>query len=178
MKCGHCKSLGVTVSHVRSCAGTAIQPATTAPSVVWSGIGGAARATVVTAPVAVLDRPTAPVVSVARATEIMRDSYPYLDEHAGMYRDPSDDKIYKVQKAVHGSGHLYAKILVVHGPGSAEFDMAPGAVRRLRLAWRMSLDEAKQYGALYGVCVRCGRTLTDEYSIANGIGPICAGKMI
>lgn len=29
---------------------------------------------------------------------------------------------------------------------------------------------------LYGVCCRCGRTLTDENSISEGIGPICATK--
>jgi hypothetical protein len=94
-----------------------------------------------------------------------------------MYRDPRNGSIYKVQKAVHGSGHLYAKSLVVHGPGSAEFQMAPGMVRKIKLDWRMTVDEARTYGALYGVCVRCGRTLTDETSIAEGIGPICASKI-
>jgi hypothetical protein len=40
----------------------------------------------------------------------------------------------------------------------------------------MSLEEAKAFGRLYGVCVRCGATLTDEQSIEAGIGPVCAGR--
>lgn len=40
----------------------------------------------------------------------------------------------------------------------------------------LTLDEAKTFGRMYGFCMRCGRTLTDEGSIAAGIGPICAGK--
>lgn len=32
-------------------------------------------------------------------------------------------------------------------------------------------------GILTGICGICGRTLTDEVSIRNGIGPICADKM-
>lgn len=38
------------------------------------------------------------------------------------------------------------------------------------------IEAAKRIGLLTGSCCVCGRTLTDEYSIANGIGPICAGK--
>jgi hypothetical protein len=36
----------------------------------------------------------------------------------------------------------------------------------------------KEIGMLTGCCCICGRTLTDDYSIANGIGPICAGKVV
>lgn len=32
------------------------------------------------------------------------------------------------------------------------------------------------YGKLVGRCGACGRTLEDEYSVANGIGPVCAQK--
>lgn len=41
---------------------------------------------------------------------------------------------------------------------------------------RMTLDEAKEYGKVTGTCCNCGRLLTNEESIANGIGPICATK--
>lgn len=95
---------------------------------------------------------------------------------AGMYR--KDGEIYKVQKAVHGSGHMYAKLLVTHGFGEkATFEYAAGAIRKLTPADRMTLEQAKEFGAVYGVCVVCGATLTDESSIAAGIGPVCAGKM-
>jgi hypothetical protein len=40
----------------------------------------------------------------------------------------------------------------------------------------MTLDQAKAFGALYGACCNCGKTLTDERSIEAGIGPVCARK--
>jgi len=94
---------------------------------------------------------------------------------AGMYR--MDDVIYKVQLAVHGSGKPYAKRLVQDEESSEWFfEYAAGMVRRLQVEHRMSLDEAKAFGALYGTCCVCGRTLTDEKSIENGIGPVCGKK--
>lgn len=81
-------------------------------------------------------------------------------------------KIYKVQIAVHGSGRPYAKLLTTDG-----FEYAAGALREIGQHGRkMTLDEAKAYGKLYGVCCKCGATLTDENSIAAGIGPVCAQK--
>lgn len=80
---------------------------------------------------------------------------------------------FKVQVAVHGSGRLYAKRLTSDG----RFVVAPGAMRDISARGRkLSIEEAKAYGRLYGTCIRCGRTLTDEDSIAAGIGPICAEK--
>jgi hypothetical protein len=101
---------------------------------------------------------------------------------AGMFRNPFNGEVYKVQRAVHGSGHLYAKKLETLGApedGDAEgtFVIAKGAIFKLRESWRMTLAEAELYGLLYGVCCVCGATLTDETSIARGIGPVCAGKV-
>lgn len=113
-----------------------------------------------------------------------------------------DGAIFKVQRAVHGSGNLYAKRLtaashpsasdgrcycsdlqgvlcgVCREPGQTEwaFEYAPGAMRYLSEETRMTMEQAKQFGALYGACCVCGRTLTSEDSIKAGIGPICAGK--
>ena len=115
----------------------------------------------------------------------------------GMYR--VDGTIFKVQHAVHGSGRQYAKKLVGHrycdGHESTgghitycngdcrpaweiewKFEMAPGMIRRLCPEHKMSLADAKKFGALYGTCCVCGRTLTDEVSIKAGIGPVCAQK--
>ena len=96
---------------------------------------------------------------------------------AGMYKQ--GDVIYKVQKAVHGSGNLYAKKLVVSTIGESfdvSFVYAPGAINRLSAEDKLSLEDAKAFGAVYGSCCVCGRTLTDENSIAAGIGPVCAAK--
>jgi len=114
-----------------------------------------------------------------------------------------DKAIFKVQRAIHGSGLLYAKKLTTTTtcPGHLDasdpsafdapyvycedtdtcpskntkitFDYMPGVIRKLRPEHRMSLEQAKEYGALYGTCIRCGRTLTDEDSIENQIGPVC-----
>jgi len=98
-------------------------------------------------------------------------------KEAGIYKDHSSGTIYKVQLAVHGSGRLYAKKLVVHPEDkTATFVYEPGAIYRISASDKMTLEDAKAFGALYGCCVRCGRTLTDEQSIAAGIGPICAGR--
>jgi len=92
----------------------------------------------------------------------------------GMYR--KDGTIFKVQIAVHGSGRLYAKRLVLNSDGGVHFEYAAGAVRMLTIQDRMSIEDAKAFGVLYGTCCVCGRTLTDEVSIANGIGPVCAKR--
>lgn len=84
--------------------------------------------------------------------------------------------IWKVQAAVNGSGRVYAKALEEDGDGGWTFTYVPGAVRNLSERTLLSLDEAKKFGALYGTCCVCARTLTNEESIAAGIGPICAEK--
>ncbi len=105
----------------------------------------------------------------------------------GMYRTP-DGTIFKVQRAVHGSGHLYAKRLTAVTPYlkmprgkevtvTHEFAYASGAIRTLRASDRMTIEQAREFGALYGVCCVCSRTLTDEKSIEAAIGPICAGRI-
>lgn len=93
----------------------------------------------------------------------------------GMYK--TDAGIFKVIHGVNGSGRQYAKLLVVDEDGkTVRFTYALGAIRKLTEADAMSLEDAKAFGALYGVCCVCGRTLTDEESIAAGIGPVCVGK--
>jgi len=103
------------------------------------------------------------------ATEIVTDGF-YVDD---------SDVIYKVQRAVHGSGNLYAKVL---DTDTGVFEYAQGAIRTLGTmvskgtAHKLTLERAKALGHLYGRCIICGKTLTDETSIANGIGPVCAKR--
>lgn len=86
----------------------------------------------------------------------------------GMYIIDGD--VYKVVTS-QTSGKPYANKL----EGSS-FEYAPGAIRKLRPEHLMTLEDAKKYGKLYGVCCVCGRTLTNSKSIESGIGPICAEK--
>ena len=109
--------------------------------------------------------------AVAEITKDMPEEVaaPVTPATEGMYK--LGNRIFKVQRAVHGSGHLYTKELVSGG-----FTYASGMIRQLNSSHRMTLEQAKEYGALYGVCCRCAAPLTDEKSIAAGIGPVCATK--
>jgi len=103
-----------------------------------------------------------------------RESSPIVE---GMYRTATGD-IFKVQRAVHGSRQLYAKHLIVsEGQSRGEFEYEPGALGKLSATDRMTVEEAAEFGKLYGWCCVCGRQLTDEQSIAAGIGPVCASRV-
>lgn len=98
----------------------------------------------------------------------------------GMYRTPNG-LIFKVQKAVHGSGHLYAKVLEtdtdpVTGVTEAWFSYAAGAIRKLRPEWKMTFEQAAEFGSLYGICCCCSKVLTHEDSQHNGYGRMCASN--
>ncbi|QOC56182.1 hypothetical protein SEA_MADI_37 [Gordonia phage Madi] len=96
----------------------------------------------------------------------------------GIYATPPGI-YYKVYRSVHGMnpGQLITKVLVVKdGSGKWEY-RGKRPLREIAAEGKLlSLEEAKAFGKMYGFCIRCGRTLTDEGSIAAGIGPICAGK--
>jgi hypothetical protein len=90
------------------------------------------------------------------------------------------NRIIKVQRAVHGSQHLYTKELFEDAEHNWKFDRLYGGMKELRNApdvRRMTVEEAAEFGKLYGICCRCARTLTDETSIELGIGPICREKI-
>jgi hypothetical protein len=95
----------------------------------------------------------------------------YTKLEAGYYHH--DNKVYKVVVSPQ-TGNTYAKVFT---PDNG-WVYAQGAVKTLAQASApaLTLEEAKKYGRIYGVCIVCSRTLTDEGSIAAGIGPICAGK--
>jgi hypothetical protein len=97
--------------------------------------------------------------------------------------------VLKVYKAVHGSGKMCAKRLhvaveperdedgKVTAPATIEWEYLGLAVRFLRGHRKMTLDEAIEFGQIYGCCVRCGATLTLEESIERAMGKTCYGKM-
>lgn len=113
-------------------------------------------------------------------------------DHDGIYRTP-DGTIYKVQHAKLSTGRLYAKQLVltrcrqpdcdhpttIQPDGSHQhghFEYAPGAIHTLTADMALTLEAARTFGRLYGICSRCGSDLTDETSIAAGLGPTCRSK--
>lgn len=87
--------------------------------------------------------------------------------------------IYKVRHAVHGSGRQYASLLVPPAQEGADATWeykGQAPLRQLTAEHLLTAELAKQYGALYGVCVRCGRVLTREDSIERMMGSTCYGK--
>ena len=176
MKCGHCKRPHDTVAEVRACSqGVLIHyqlEQQLGAEMKWR----------------------------AEQNVRMRDLFPNADlgDHTEVKRllktqDLPDGiywlgvRIIKVLVAIHGSGNKYGKELVIQeyktpegevlAPPSHEWQMRPGILNDIvRRGKRMTLEEAKQFGAIYGFCCQCGRTLTNEQSIEAGIGPICAGK--
>lgn len=86
----------------------------------------------------------------------------------GMYR--KNDAIFRVQRSL-GNGNLYAKRLDVI---EMKFVYEQGAIKFLKGADKMTLDEAKAFGVETGFCCVCAKFLTDPKSVANGIGPVCA----
>lgn len=66
-----------------------------------------------------------------------------------------------------------------HHPAAGDWVYVPGGLGIVAARGEpMTLEVAQQYGKLYGVCAICGRTLTDEKSIADGIGPVCKEKVL
>jgi hypothetical protein len=86
----------------------------------------------------------------------------------GMYA--VGDRIFKVYFNQAGT-RLLAKELI---DGSLEYQGM--ATRFVNASHRMSIEQAKAYGRVTGTCCVCSRRLTDENSIAEGIGPVCASK--
>jgi hypothetical protein len=122
-----------------------------------------------------------PLTTVAE--NVAKDETDRLD---GIYA--KGGKIYKVQYN-RTRTNLYGKLFVPENSTEAVWDSSGnlsasgtvvweyvGSFARLNLtaADKMSIEEAKKFGALYGTCINCGRTLTDEKSIEAGIGPVCA----
>lgn len=54
--------------------------------------------------------------------------------------------------------------------------MTAAVMQELIKVEEQGLEAIQEIGRLTGCCCICGRMLTDEESIANGIGPICLGK--
>lgn len=101
------------------------------------------------------------------------------DLEDGMYRNGT--QFVRVYTTKHGSNQKVAKRLVIDGKDADgkyrvhfEYEGKRG-LKGLTAEMKLSADEAKQFGLLYGVCVRCGLDLTKDESIRVGYGKTCAG---
>jgi hypothetical protein len=85
--------------------------------------------------------------------------------------------IYRVRKS-RTSSRLYAEKVTVHdhdGVKTVEFAYNAKAIAYLRKADKLTWLEARDFGAAYGACVACGRTLSDPRSLVQQYGSTCAG---
>lgn len=88
----------------------------------------------------------------------------------GVYKH--NDEIYRVIKG-RNSQNLYAQKLVVIEGRNPRWEYAGGKIWELKVEELIDPEVAAQMGRARGFCVICGRYLTDETSVARGIGPIC-----
>lgn len=111
---------------------------------------------------------------------------PNVEATEGFYS--FNDDVYEVKTSK--QGHKYAMLLVVKQTGTcggceacdgedackkykASWKFASGAMKNFQSFVKMDLVSAERFGKHFGVCMCCGRTLTNPESIARGIGPVC-----
>ena len=101
----------------------------------------------------------------------------------GIYKVP-DGQIFKVYHTVHGANQQVAKVLHVEMTGtdkdgkclySGEWEyLGKKPLRFIKPEYRLTQEQAKQFGLVYSFCCNCTRDLTREESIHVGYGPTCA----
>jgi hypothetical protein len=197
IKCGHCKERHLTAQEVRDCyaAGKAAPEPT--PRITHEPMATEPQIRYVRNMIAQKDMPEATRelvretlakgLTFEKAQQIIPilKRFPWAPKERkeraedGMYWMP-EVGIFRVQTAP-GTDFRMAKRLKVidlgNGKKKGRFERQDNMVYKLKPEHRMTEEEAVKYGALYGFCIVCGRTLTDEDSIAAGIGPVCAEKV-
>jgi hypothetical protein len=93
-----------------------------------------------------------------------------------------DERIVKIKSNKAGTGR-YASVWVEIGGHrltetgeyvNGEWEYAPALRSFCKPESRMTIEQAKAFGVLYGKCAKCGRHLSDAKSVERGIGPVCA----
>ena len=127
------------------------------------------------------------------ARDAARNSVPesdldLTDLPSGYYAVPDGDTRLKVRVSRPGEnskwhGWVFVDDGAYYGERNKYGSQRPGAMYRGKIVeqLRAILDDpreaSKRYGRLVGRCGVCGRHLEDETSVAEGIGPVCAGRL-
>jgi Family of unknown function (DUF6011) len=83
--------------------------------------------------------------------------------------------VFRVRKS-RSSTRLYAERIIVDAESKAvRFAYHGKAIHLLSKHDRLTWAEARDFGAAYGSCIACGRTLSDARSLVQGYGATCAG---
>jgi hypothetical protein len=194
MKCGHCKSLDVTVDHVRACADfTGAPDPKPQPVAVVNGPTDKQIAFITKllaekehdvldvdgfiATQRTLNRKSASVV-----IELLMDKPKKAKTNVhttlvdGIYT--KDGAVYRVYHTVHGANQQVVSLLNPEGATKKDkftyLGKAPLAF--LTAADQMTFEEAKGLCSAYEFCIACGTILHNDKSVELGIGPVCRGK--
>jgi hypothetical protein len=84
----------------------------------------------------------------------------------GVFRN-AEGVFFRVAKSQE-SGYLYAKRF-----NGSKFVYDKGGIATLSESDRLTVEDAAAFGFEFGVCVWCGKELSDPESVARGIGPVC-----
>ncbi len=99
-------------------------------------------------------------------------------EDGATYRAP-DGRVFHAYLGQ--SGRLLLKLWTAGGEDSdgegGTFDYFGAASRLPSGSVRLTTEECQDFGRATGTCAICMRHLTDDESVARGIGPICWGKL-
>lgn len=127
-----------------------------------------------------------------RANFNQPDQHPtsQADLKEGVYRNPDTGEYWVARHRINEpNSPLNACIVIIREqpvcdpqtkkiiqPAKIGFEYVRGGIRTLHPSWRLTEEQAKEFGDLYGSCIKCGSELTKETSIARGMGDTCAGK--
>lgn len=99
----------------------------------------------------------------------------------GVYLSPDTGEIFKIKEnqaktrkyAVAWTGWSGRRLTLTSDNSRGKWNYAPGVIATIQPGWKMTLEQAKAFILLFGVCVRCGRKLVAADSVERGIGPVC-----
>lgn len=114
---------------------------------------------------------------VSRAIDAIKASLERMSAAQGMAEDTApgfyvdaDGTLIRAKRA-RATGCMYGLVLADDGG----WEYTRGVLRRTGLRAAL-LDEIAGRGRAAGVCLLCGRTLTDPDSRQRGVGPVCARR--
>jgi len=97
------------------------------------------------------------------------------------------DEVYMAQQNLRGTNVYVKRLVRRENVADDEDTMADwiycegqqGEVKRQLLLHgrKLGVEDAAEFGRLYGFCIRCGRRLNKEESKRRGIGPVCINKI-
>ena len=97
----------------------------------------------------------------------------------GVYIVPEgeDRVVYRVQVGKTGFKSFARLIPPAVEGGKGKYEKVQRGWLICRPEYRATLAEASALGFKWGICIVCGRLLTNEKSVDLGIGPICRGEL-